>query len=144
MSLLQYSYPTRSPYSLGYRRSPWTGLENEIGRIFQTALGSDSSDTPFPVEIYEDANAAYVRADLPGVTREAIGIELAGGLLTISAVRKQKTGETEQTTSFKRALSVAEQVQSDQISAAYENGVLTVTLPKREEAKPKKITVAVK
>ena len=144
MAILRYSYPTPSPFSLGYRRSPWTGLENEIGRLFETAVGNDASGAQFPVDIHEDKDNAYVRAELPGVNREAIGVELADQLLTITASRQTGTGESEQTVSFKRVLNVAEQVQSDQVRAAYENGILTVTLPKREEAKPTQISVAVK
>ena len=53
-------------------------------------------------------------------------------------------GEAEESFSFSRWVSIADEVDTAKVSAAYENGVLTVTLPKREEAKPKKITVAVK
>ena len=98
----------------------------------------------FPVDLYEDASATYVRAELPGVNRADIGVELADGTLQISAKRTTKVGEREETAEFSRALTVPEgAVQADKISAAYENGVLTVTLPKREEAKPRKISVAV-
>jgi HSP20 family protein len=65
------------------------------------------------------------------------------GYLNITAARKQKVGEEEQSFSFSRSITVPDSVQSDKVAASYENGVLTVTLPKREEAKPKKISVAV-
>ena len=66
--------------------------------------------------------------------------------LTRTAARKTPVTEDqpEQSASFSRSLSIPAEVSADQVSATYENGVLTVTLPKREEAKPKKITVAVK
>ena len=68
------------------------------------------------------------------------------GYLTIAAVRKTPAseGQPEQSCSFNRSLRLNDDVQANQIAAAYENGVLTVTLPKREEATPKKITVPVK
>jgi len=66
------------------------------------------------------------------------------GRLTISASRKQKTGENEESFSYSRSFAIPNSVQADKVSAAYENGVLTVTLPKREEEKPKKITIEVK
>lgn len=53
-------------------------------------------------------------------------------------------GQAEESFSLSRSVSVSDAVQADKITAAYENGVLTVTLPKREEAKPKKVVVEVK
>jgi HSP20 family protein len=150
MTLVRYSYPafrTVSP-TLSFQRSPWAGLENEINRVFETAL-ADFSSTPtnrFPVDLYEDQANTYVRAELPGVNRDDINVEVVDGYLTIAATRKipATDGNAEETHSFNRSVSVPDEVQTDKVAAAYENGVLTVTLPKREEAKPKKITVAVK
>jgi HSP20 family protein len=71
---------------------------------------------------------------------------MVDGFLTINASRKSQATEAkgEEPISFCRSVSVPENVQSEKVGAAYENGVLTVTLPKQEETKPKKITVAVK
>jgi HSP20 family protein len=123
-------------------------LETEIDRLFETAmsdLGSGSANR-FPVDLFEDNNNTYVRAELPGISRDDLNVEVTDGYLTISANRKVagKEGEGEESFSFSRAVSVPDDVQTDNIAATYENGVLTVTLPKREEAKPKKVTVAVK
>jgi HSP20 family protein len=149
MRLVQYSYPafrSVSPFS-GFQRSPWSGLETEIDRLFETALGdlAGASSSRFPVDLYEDKDNTYVRAELPGVKREDINVEMNDGYLTISATRKTAgaDGKEEETFSLSRAVSVADDVQADKVGAAYENGVLTVTLPKREEAKPRKIAVAV-
>ena len=150
MRLVRYTYPSfRTLAPAGFQRSPWSGLESEIDRLFATTLGeftAGASTTRFPVDLYEDKNNTYVRAELPGVAREDINVEVADGELTIAATRKTPAtnGEGEQSYSFSRAVTVGDEVQADKISAALENGVLTVTLPKREEAKPKKITVAVK
>jgi HSP20 family protein len=150
MTLVRYSYPFRSfsPATAGFQRSPWFGLESEIDRLFETALSdfSGSSGTRFPVDLYEDANNTYVRAELPGVSRDDINVEMTDGYLTITGARKSggNEGDQEESFSFSRAVSIADEVQADKVSAVYENGVLTVTLPKREEAKPKKISVAVK
>ena len=154
MRIVRYSYPSlRSPVStLGrFSGSPWSGLESEIDRLFETALGSLSdpaSATRFPVDLYEDKENTYVRAELPGVNRDEINVEMVEDYLTISASRKSSPakpdGQVEENFSFSRSVSIPEQVQSDKVSAAYENGVLTVTLPKREEAKPKKVSVTVK
>ena len=154
MRLVRYTYPNfRSPVStLGsFSRSPWSGLESEIDRLFESALGGltdASSTTRVPVDIYEDKENTYVRAELPGVSRDDINVEMVEDYLTISASRKSIAGkedaQPEQSFSFSRSVTIPEQVQSDKVSAAYENGVLTVTLPKREEAKPKKVSVSVR
>jgi HSP20 family protein len=149
MTLVRYTYPSRSfsPAFGSFHRAPWFGLESEMDRLFETALTEfgGTSTTRFPVDLYEDANNTYVRAELPGVSREDINVEMTDGYLTVTAVRKGGgNGGQEESYSFSRAVNIADEVQADKVSAAYENGVLTVTLPKREEAKPKKISVAVK
>ena len=86
-----------------------------------------------------------VRAELPGVSREDINVEMVEDYLTISGSHKsQGEGKAEESFSFSRSVNIPDEVQADKVTAGYENGVLTVTLPKREEAKPKKITVAIK
>lgn len=147
MNIVRYTYPnrTRSPYSL-LDRSPWAGFENEIDRLFNVVL-SDVESAPasgrFPVDLFEDAGNAYVRAELPGVNREDINLEVVDGTLTIQATRKLKEGDREESYSVSRAVSLPDTVRAEGVTAAYENGVLTVTLPKREEAKPRKINVSV-
>ena len=160
MHIVRYTYPSyRSLATMPGRfsRSPWSGLETEIDRLFAASVGDFAGVAPvagFPVDLFEDATHVYVRAELPGVNRDDIQVEMTDGSLTITAARKtpatpatasgQVEGQTEQSPSFSRTLSIPAEISTDQVSAAYENGVLTVTLPKREEAKPKKITVAVK
>ncbi len=160
MNIIRYTYPSyRSLATLPGRfvRSPWAGLDTEIDRMFASALPTFegiAAGTGFPVDLYEDQNHAYVRAELPGVNRDAIQVEMTDGTLTITAVRKvpatpstgsgQAEGEAVQSSSFSRSLTIPAEISADQVSAAYENGLLTVTLPKRVEAKPKKITVMVK
>lgn len=143
MRLVRYTYPTLRTQSPVFG-SPWGGLENEIDRLFNVALGDAALYRRFPVDLYEDKDNSYVRAELPGVDREAIKVEHADGHLTLSATRKIKHNGEEESASFSRTLSVPDAtVQTDKITATYENGVLTVTLPKREETKPRKVSVAV-
>jgi HSP20 family protein len=152
MRLVRYTYPsfrTVTP-AYGFQRSPWAGFETEIDRLFETALsdfGASTSSTRFPVDLFEDKANTYVRAELPGLNRDDINVELTDGVLTIAASRKTTPateGKAEESFSFTRTVNIADEVQTDKITAAYENGVLTVTLPKREAVQPKKITVAVK
>jgi HSP20 family protein len=104
-----------------------------------------ATGTRFPVSLYEDENNAYVRAELPGINREDINVEMTNGYLTISAVRKNAgdNGNTNPSFSFSRTVSVQDDVAADKVAAHLENGVLTVTLPKREEAKPRKVSISV-
>lgn len=159
MRLVRYNYPTFRPLAPsfgGLPRSPWTGLESEIDRVFESALSGFAGTSPsrFAVDLYEDKANTYVRAELPGLNRDEISVEMTDGYLTIAAAHKAPVpakgnahagdGKAEESFSFSRAISVADDVQADKVSASYENGVLTVTLPKREAAQPKKIAVTVK
>ena len=138
--LIRYTYP-RSASQLA-NRSPWTSLESEIDRMFESALADFAAPAfapRFPVDLYEDKDNTYVRAELPGVSREAINIEMVEGFLNINAARKQG----EESFSLNRSVSIPEAVQADKVAAAYENGVLTVTLPKQEKVKPRKIAITV-
>jgi len=124
-------------------------FEGDFGRWFETALADLAAPVRghhFPVDVYEDEDNTYVRAELPGVNREDIKVEMVEGFLTINASRKSLSagGQGEESFSFSRSVSMPENVAADKVGAAYENGVLTITLPKQEETKPRKITVAVK
>jgi len=143
MRLVQYTYPNhRTLTPAGFVRSPWGGLEDEINRLLGGSVCGVAETGRFPVDVSEDQANAYVRAELPGVRREDINVELADGTLTITATRRQKTGDREETFPLSRTLAVPETVQADKVGAAYENGVLTVTLPKAEAVKPRKIAVS--
>lgn len=122
------------------------GVEAEIDWLFGRALAGypgASRGGQFPVDLYEDKDNTYVRAELPGATRDAISVEIVDGSLSIKASRKVKSGEGEDTVSFSRLVGLADEVQADKVSAVYENGILTVTLPRKEEDKPRKINVQV-
>jgi HSP20 family protein len=135
--LTRYSHPA----ALFRARNPWSGLESEIDRLFEAAFENVAPPAAprFPVDLYEDKDNAYVRAELPGVTREQVNLELVEGYLTLTATRKD--GEQEFT--LTRSISLPDNVQADKVTATLEHGVLTVTLPKHEQAKPRKIAISV-
>ncbi|WP_234816471.1 Hsp20/alpha crystallin family protein [Mycolicibacterium agri] len=88
-------------------------------------------------------------ADLPGVDPGSVDVSVDNGMLTISAHRTARGDEGVQWMvnerffgSYRRQLTLGEGIDSDRISATYENGVLTVTIPLSEKAKPRKIEVA--
>lgn len=138
--IIRYTYPRSA--NLFANRSPWTGLESEVDRLFESALADFAAPalaSRFPVDLFEDKDNTYVRAELPGVNRDAINIEMVDGYLSIAASRKQG----DETFSLNRSVAIPEAVQADKVTAAYQDGVLTVTLPKQEQVKPRKINVSV-
>jgi len=141
--IIRYTYPRNgSQFGVLANRTPWAGLESEVNRLFHAALAelpAPAFAPRFPVDLYEDKENTYVRAELPGVTRDAINIEMVDGYLNLNASRKQG----EETASISRSIAIPEAVQGDKVTATYENGVLTVTLPKQEQAKPRKIAITV-
>ena len=139
MRYIQFIQPNGRSASLARfgGRFAQDGLENEINWLV------GSAQDQFPVDLYEDKENTYVRAELPGVTREGIAVEIIDGSLSIAATRTQKTGAGEETEKLSRLVNIPDEVQADKVTAAYENGILTVTLPRKEEIKPKKINVSV-
>ena len=126
---------------------------NDIDRWFDQALGNFNFGpslfdqgrglnrlTP-AADLYEDDNNFYARIELPGVKKKEIDVKLENGVLTISCNRKSTENEREQSLSFNRSLSIPDGIQADKIKATYEDGILTVTLPKVEISKPKLIEV---
>lgn len=103
-----------------------------------------------PVDIVENENELILTADIPGVKMEDIDIKLEDGTLSISGSRKfeseQKEGGYHRIEraygQFQRAFSLPDSVDAGKVTAAYDNGVLRVTLPKKEIAKPRSIKVA--
>ena len=133
-----------------------TTLQEQINRVFGDVVGragEESNLTPWApaVDIYETENELVVKADLPDVNPQDLDIRVENNILTIRGERKFATKVNEDNYlrieraygSFSRSFSLANSVKSDAIKADYQNGVLTLSLPKREEAKPKQIKVNV-
>ena len=100
-------------------------------------------------EIKETHDAYIFKADLPGVDEADVDISLAGNRLTISGRREAESRDDNDRYyayervygSFSRSFTLPEQIDTDRVTAALDNGVLTVSVPKRPEAQPKKIAV---
>ncbi len=101
------------------------------------------------LDVHEENDALVVIAELPGMKKEEIDISLHKGLLTISGERKEETPSDEGKFhrnerfygKFSRTVSLPAEVDANGVTASYRDGLLTVRLPKSEEAKPKQITV---
>jgi HSP20 family protein len=133
-------------------------LQDRVNRIFADAYRRDNDDLMTrgawvpPVDIYETGNHELVlRAELPDVQREDIALRVENNTLTISGQRKMDSEIKEEQYhrieraygTFNRAFTLPPTVDTGAIGAEYKNGVLTVRLPLREEAKPKQIQVQV-
>jgi len=131
-------------------------LQDQINRLFNDAFDRASDDanlTPWApaVDIYETEQNLIVKADLPDIKPEELDIRVENNILTIRGQRQfeKKVNESNYLRversygSFSRSFSLANTVNTEAIQAEYKNGVLTLTVPKREEAKPKQIKVRV-
>ena len=127
-------------------------------RLFEDAvtrfLNEPSANRPWSpaVDIYETENELVFKADLPDVNQKEIDVRVENQTLTIAGERKFEKKEEKHGFhriersygNFVRSFAVPNAFDTDQIAASYNNGVLTVTLPKKEAAKPKQVKVAVK
>lgn len=126
-------------------------------RVFQDSLSRLFSEpgnarpwTP-AVDIFENENELVLKADLPEVDAKNVGIQMENGTLTLKGERKfeeQKNGKGYHRIEraygrFVRAFSLPETVDAEKVKADYKNGVLTITLPKKEVAKPRTVNIEV-
>jgi HSP20 family protein len=103
------------------------------------------------VDIREQNDAYLVEVELPGLSKDDVKITMENNILTVQGEKKQekeeKRGNYHRTErvygSFQRSFTLPSSVKNEKIEAQYKNGILTVTLPKVEEAKPKAIEVKV-
>lgn len=130
-------------------------LRDEIDQVFQSSFGNWGAHTGFlegwspAVDLFEDKDKFTVKAELPGMKKEEIDVSLHGDSLSLSGERKQerehKEGESYRSERyfgrFQRSIQLPQAVDGTKIEASYRDGVLTVTLPKTEEAKRKQIEI---
>jgi HSP20 family protein len=154
MKLIRYQAPNSTPWPALDR---WSNLRHELNSFFEMPFwsGLGRADQLFTgwspaLDLYESADHFVAVVELPGMRKEAIDISLRDGTLTISGERKREksnNGETAQRTerylgTFRRSIGLPTRVDASKVSATYEDGILKVTLPKAEEAKPKQIQVS--
>ena len=130
-----------------------TNLRDEINRLFESPYANGSSDAfnawAPALDLYEDKDNLVLRAEVPGMKKEDIDISLHENTITISGERRnEKKYEGSETSReervfgrFTRTLQLPKQVDTGKVKASYKDGVLTVTLPKAEEAKPRQIQI---
>ncbi len=140
--------------------SPFEDLVNmqrELGHVFDSlftdfdANGSFVNQWAPHVDVMEHKDAYLIKAELPGVKKDDVKIVVQDSVLKIKGEKNQENEEKDSNYhriersygSFERSFNLPTGVKSDKIDATYKDGVLTVTLPKAEEAKPKEIEVKV-
>ena len=149
-------YVTTRSYN-GDRAGDFATLGNRINRMLNDAL--NGTDWPYrdsataawvpPVDVLEEADAIRIMAELPGVRPDDVKISVEGNVLTVYGTKQQVAEERTERVhryertygAFERTFTLPATVDAEHIKAAYENGVLSITLPKVERAKPRQIPV---
>jgi HSP20 family protein len=154
MNLIRYQAPSSAPWTAVDR---WSNLRDELNSFFDTPFWSGSGRTGQlftgwspALDLYESGDHFVAVVELPGMPKDAIDISLHDGALTVSGERKRErdtNGDTAQRTeryvgTFRRSIALPTRVDPSKVSATYQDGILKVTLPKAEEAKPKQIQVS--
>ncbi len=130
-------------------------LRDAMNRLVQESvararpfLPGYSGNTGFALDIYESDEAVIVEAELPGVKPEDVDIAMSGDMLTIKAHRRQKEiqperylGQERHFGGLSRSVRLSSDLDPEQASAEFQDGVLVLTLPRREESKPKIIQI---
>jgi len=134
-------------------------LQGRINQMFEDSLGRSrdvedelaTCNWKPPVDIYEIADAFVLKAEVPGVARENVHVELKDNILTIKGERPAEAGVEEEQYyrkercfgTFQRSFSLREMIKPESIKARFKEGVLEIEIPKAEREKPKQIKVEV-
>jgi HSP20 family protein len=154
MTLIRYQAPDLAPWPAADR---WSNLRDELNSFFELPLWSSFARagqlftgwSP-ALDLYQSNDNMVAVVELPGMRKDDIEISLHDGTLTISGERKRESnanGEKAERTeryigTFRRSIALPTRVDASKVSATYRDGILTVTLPKAEEVKPKQIQVS--
>jgi len=144
---------------------PWRPLSEElesfrreINRLFEDFFGRGPETRIRPaeawtpcVDVAETEDSFIVTAEVPGMSKDDIKISLSGNVLTLRGEKKEEKEEKERNYhrverrfgSFTRSFTLPADIDASKVKAAYKDGVLKITLPKKEEVKPKEIAVTV-
>ena len=149
------SLPTR--VHRGSYTDPYEAVQREFDNVLGRFLGGNQNNggerlAPYAVDVREDADHFYVEAELPGFKKEDVNITLENQTLTISAERKDEQQEQgdkgelllheRRYTRFQRSFTLPPIVDEQTVNAKLQDGLLKVTLNKREETKPRRISVS--
>src|SRR5215471_3961061 len=133
-------------------------LQDRMNRLFRESFGPEGREeslitTSFapPVDVYEDEHNVTLKIEVPGIDEKDIDVRVENNILTVHGERKIEKEEKQenyrrverQYGSFTRTFTLPQTVDTENVSAHYDKGVLKITLPKKAQAKPKQIKVNV-
>jgi HSP20 family protein len=153
MRLIRYQSPALMAWPSLDR---WNILKDDLNSFLESPLSSSFGQSAqlhtgwsAALDLYQNNDNIVATVELPGMRKEKIKISLHDGTLTISGERRRETtnGEKAEGTerymgAFRRSITLPTRVDANKVSATYVDGILTVTLPKAEEVKPKQIPVS--
>lgn len=153
MSIIRYQTPPSTSWPSLDR---WSSLRDDLNTLFDMPFWANSERqgqllngwSP-ALDLYQNNDNLVAQIELPGMRKEDIEISLHDGTLTIAGERKIESNRENVQRSeryvgkFRRTITLPTRVEPNNVSASYRDGILTVTLPKAEEAKPKQIKVNV-
>ena len=120
----------------------------DFDRLTEAVLGTRARPATMPMDAYRENGSFVVHLDLPGVTVDSIDLTVEQNVLTIHAERKPPVGDSSERVVderaygvFSRQLFLGDTLDADQLSASYEAGVLTLTIPIAEKAKPRNVEI---
>ncbi len=142
--------PSLPSWSTGFR--DLDEARRDMERLFDSLAGQTtrrSAGVYPPINVSEDSDSVYIRAELPGIKIDDLDLTMEDNTLTIAGERKQANEDDSASYhrrerewgAFRRSFSLTSRVAADGIQANYLDGILTVTLPKAAEARPKQISV---
>jgi HSP20 family protein len=121
----------------------------EFDRLTQQALGTRFRPSAMPMDAYRQGDQFVVNFDLPGVDPASVDLTVEKNVLSVSAERRWDAADDIQVVAserpqgtFNRQLFLGEGLDPEKVEASYENGVLTVTIPVAEQAKPRKVEIS--
>jgi HSP20 family protein len=133
-------------------------IQDEMNKLFDDFLGRPLMRTEWSegvwnpsVDISETKDNVLIKAEMPGLNKEDVKISMQDNMLTLTGEKKQEKEEKETNYhriersygAFSRSFSLPTSVKSDKIRATYKDGILSITLPKTEEVKPKEIPISI-
>lgn len=126
-------------------QDPFAGLDallDHFSRGFRNTFTDAIGGRQIPVNLYATDDSYEVRAELPGVRKEDVQIEMENAVLSIRAKRSHETQSGQSSVELVREITVGDDVNADKVKARLEDGILSIHLPKKEVRKPKAIKVA--
>jgi HSP20 family protein len=132
------------------RFDPFRDFDRVTEQLLGVQSGSARAPRFMPMDLYRSGDHYVLHADLPGVDPGSVDLGVENGTMTIKAQRSERTEEGVQwiaserfTGTYMRQIALGDDIDTDRISATYANGVLTVTLPVADRAKPRRVEIKV-